>query len=73
MSSVYKKTETNILLLLHSVFAMLPIIVPRANQHRLITYLSIRKASLLIDRLIDLGLNSDDVWIDHMLLMLHDK
>jgi len=40
---------------------------------RLVTYLSIRKASLSIDRLVDLGLNSDDARIDHVLVTLHDK
>ena len=34
---------------------------------RPVTYLSNRKASLSIDRLVDLGLNSDDARINHVL------
>jgi hypothetical protein len=43
------------------------------DETRLVTYLSIRKASLSIDRLVDLSLNSDDARIDHVLVTLHDK
>jgi len=44
-----------------------------ALSSRLVTYLSIRKASLSIDRLVDLGLNSDDVRINHVLVTLLNK
>ena len=49
------------------------LVIESGLKLRLVTYLSIRKASLSIDRLVDLGLNSDDARINHVLITLLDK
>ena len=42
------------------------------QNHQIITILS-SEGKLSIDRWVDLGLNSDDTWIDHVPVMLHNE